>query len=126
MPYTKQLKIIWKKINKFGDKMNNKKCKCPYCDSEIKESNLPFCTPCDVEINEKIDESLDCIGLYCPAPVFETRKKIDSMEKGQVLEMVADDPASEEDIKAWSKRTGNELLQVDKIENNFRFLIRKK
>ncbi len=106
--------------------MNDKKCKCPYCETEIKESNLPFCSPCDVQSAEKVDESLDCIGLYCPAPVFETRKKIDSMQKEQVLEMLADDPASDEDIKAWAKNTGNEIIKVDKIDSNFRFLIRKK
>lgn len=33
----------------------------------------------------KSDEYLDCIGLFCPAPVSETRKKIDGMKKGQIL-----------------------------------------
>ncbi len=40
----------------------------------------------------KPDEVLDCVGLYCPVPIFETRKKITLMEDGQVLKMMADDP----------------------------------
>ena len=60
------------------------------------------------------DEFLDCTGLYCPVPIFETRKKIDSIKKGQILEITADDPASEEDIKSWAKATGNELLKIEK------------
>ena len=106
--------------------MNEKKCKCPYCDEEIKESDLPFCKPCDAKLKDKVDASLDCIGLYCPTPVFETRKKIDSIKRGQVLELLADDPASEDDIKAWAKNTGNEIIKIEKIKDIFRFLIKKK
>jgi len=72
------------------------------------------------------DEHLDCTGLYCPAPIFETRKKIDSIKKGQVLEITADDPASEEDIKSWAKTTGNELLKIIRDKDKFIFYIRKK
>jgi tRNA 2-thiouridine synthesizing protein A len=72
------------------------------------------------------DECLDCTGLYCPAPIFETRKKIDSIKKGQVLEITADDPASEEDIKSWAKTTGNKLLKIIKDKDKFIFYIKKK
>ena len=72
------------------------------------------------------DEFLDCTGLYCPAPIFETRKKIDSIEEGKVLKVAADDPASEEDIKSWAKNTQNELLKIEKDNEKFIFYIRKK
>jgi tRNA 2-thiouridine synthesizing protein A len=82
-----------------------------------------------IDINNKnailADEFLDCTGLYCPAPIFETRKKIDSIKQGQVLELTADDPASEEDIKSWAKTTGNELLKIEKDKDKFIFFIRK-
>ena len=71
------------------------------------------------------DEFLDCTGLYCPVPIFETRKKIDSIKQGQILELTADDPASEEDIKSWAKTTGNELLKIEKDKDKFIFFIRK-
>jgi tRNA 2-thiouridine synthesizing protein A len=72
-----------------------------------------------------IDEELDCIGLYCPVPVFETRKKINNMKKGQILKMAADDPGSEPDIKSWVKMTGNKLLKIKKDKNIFTFYIKK-
>ena len=82
-----------------------------------------------IDINNKntilADEFLDCTGLYCPAPIFETRKKIDSIKQGQILELTADDPASEEDIKSWAKTTGNELLKIKKDKDKFIFFIRK-
>jgi len=71
------------------------------------------------------DEFLDCTGLYCPTPIFETRKKIDSIKQGQILELTADDPASEEDIKSWAKTTGNKLLKIEKDKDKFIFFIRK-
>ncbi len=72
------------------------------------------------------DEFLDCTGLYCPTPIFETRKKIDSMKPGSILQLTADDPASEEDIKHWAKTTGNTLLKIQKQKDSFIFYIKKK
>jgi tRNA 2-thiouridine synthesizing protein A len=71
------------------------------------------------------DEDLDCTGLYCPAPIYETRKKIDSMKKGQILKMIADDPGSEPDIKSWARMTGNKLLKIEKDKDRFKFYIEK-
>ncbi len=80
----------------------------------------------DIKQNEILpDEKLDCTGLYCPVPIFETRKKIDTLQPGQVLKVVADDPASEEDISAWAKTTGNTLLKIEKDDERFIFFIRK-
>jgi TusA-related sulfurtransferase len=76
--------------------------------------------------NEKFDDVLDCVGLYCPVPIFETRKKMDILEKGQVLKMMADDPGSKPDMESWAKSTGNELLKVDEEDGIFTFYIKKK
>lgn len=73
----------------------------------------------------KPDRSLDCVGLYCPEPVFRTRQEIDKMESGDVLEVVADDPAAEEDIPRLVKRLGLELVEMSKEEDLLRFVIRK-
>jgi TusA-related sulfurtransferase len=73
----------------------------------------------------KPSRTLDCIGLYCPEPVFRTRLELDKMAVGEILEMLADDPAAEEDIKSLVKRTGHKLLKLSKKGNVLRFLIRK-
>ncbi|MGD9962530.1 MAG: sulfurtransferase TusA family protein [Thermoplasmata archaeon] len=70
-------------------------------------------------------KTLDCIGLYCPEPVFRTREDISTVQVGQVLEVLADDPASESDIRSWAKHAGHELLSVERIGSGFRFLIRR-
>ncbi len=73
----------------------------------------------------KVDRTLDCIGLYCPEPVFRTRQEIDKMDVGQVLEIIADDPAAEADIQSLLKRTEQELIEIQKEGSHIRFLIRK-
>lgn len=75
---------------------------------------------------DKPKKTLDCIGLYCPQPLFQTRENIDSIEQGEILEVLADDPAAEEDLKRFAKRTGHEILFFEKKEGILRFLIRKK
>jgi tRNA 2-thiouridine synthesizing protein A len=70
--------------------------------------------------------TLDCIGLYCPVPVLNTRQEMDKLEVGELLEVLADDPAAEEDLKAWAKRTGQKIIEIEKTNEGTRFLIQKK
>lgn len=76
-------------------------------------------------MNAKSDRTLDCLGLYCPEPIYRTRKELDTMKTGEVLEVLADDPAAEADIRSLGKRLGQELLSVSKEENVVRILIKK-
>ena len=71
------------------------------------------------------DRVSDQIGIYCPEPIFRTRQELDEMERGQVLEVIADDPATAEDIPRLAKRTGNEILRFYSEGNINHFLIRK-
>ena len=75
--------------------------------------------------NTKPDRTLDCVGLYCPEPVFRTRVELDRMAAGEVLEVVADDPAAEEDIKSLIKRVGHEVLSTKREGDVLRFFIKK-
>ena len=77
-------------------------------------------------MSEDPDKTVDCIGLYCPMPLLKTREEIDTLEEGQILELIADDPAAEEDIQRFAKRTGNEILKMEKDGDNIIFLIKKK
>jgi tRNA 2-thiouridine synthesizing protein A len=73
----------------------------------------------------KPNRKLDCLGLYCPEPVFRTRIEIDTLDVGQILEITADDPAAEEDIKRLVKRLGHQLIEIRKEGDQLRFLIKK-
>lgn len=71
------------------------------------------------------DKKLDCTGLYCPEPIFRTRMALDEMEKGQVLEVKADDPAAEEDLKRLADRLGHEILSIENNEDEVTLVIKK-
>jgi tRNA 2-thiouridine synthesizing protein A len=73
----------------------------------------------------KEDISLDCTGVYCPVPLYETRKKMNELQYGQILKLVADDPSSEVDLKAWSRTTGNEILKLEKDGSRLTYYIKK-
>jgi len=72
------------------------------------------------------DAELDCVGLYCPLPIAQTREKIDGIDVGQILKVTADDPAAAEDIPRWAKRTGHEILKHEKAGVLLTFYIKKK
>jgi len=74
---------------------------------------------------QKSDKTLDCIGLFCPQPLFQTRQEMDNIDVGEVLEVLADDPAAEEDLTRFAKRTGHEVILVEKKQGHLRILIRK-
>jgi tRNA 2-thiouridine synthesizing protein A len=72
-----------------------------------------------------VNVKLDCKGLSCPLPVIKTKKTIDGMSVGQILEMTATDPGSVNDMAAWSHRTGQELLEHKQDNGSFIFYIKK-
>ena len=74
------------------------------------------------EIPNKI---IDVRGLFCPEPVFRTKLELEKLHIGEKIKIVADDPASEEDISRWVNRNGHELVSVKKADNDLEFVIKK-
>ena len=72
-----------------------------------------------------VDQVVDCTGLACPLPVVKTAQAIKKLVSGQVLELLATDPGVEPDMRAWSSRTGNDLLGITKQGDVFHILIRR-
>lgn len=72
------------------------------------------------------DKELDARGLNCPLPILRTKKSLNDMSSGQVLKIVATDPASVKDFEAFSKQTGHMLVSSSKTDKEFLFFLRKK
>jgi TusA-related sulfurtransferase len=53
---------------------------------------------------------LDCLGRPCPVPVIELARALPSVEVGEVLEVLSDDPAARHDLPAWCRMRGQEWL----------------
>ena len=72
------------------------------------------------------DQSIDCVGLYCPIPIVKTAQKMKELEPGQVLEVIADDKGIKTDMPAWAEKTGNEFLGIEEEGGEIKVYVRKK
>ena len=73
----------------------------------------------------QFDQELDASGLNCPLPILRAKKALNGMQQGQVLHIIATDPGSVKDFEAFSKQTGNELMDSKQDSGKFYFLMRK-
>lgn len=71
------------------------------------------------------EEQLDARGLNCPMPILKAKKRLHELEAGQVLRVLADDPGSVRDFEAFSRQTGNELLESRELADHYLFVLRK-
>ena len=76
-------------------------------------------------MSQTIAKTLDLRGLACPLPIAKTAVAIRELQPGELLEAYATDPGSVPDFGAWSKTTGNEVVEQTEEDGVFRFLIRK-
>lgn len=72
------------------------------------------------------DLEVDARGLQCPLPILRTKKALATMTSGQVLHILATDPGSVKDFQAFSRQTGNELLDHAQKDKEFEFFMKRK
>lgn len=63
-----------------------------------------------------VDGTIDAVGFFCPMPVVKLKLEMEKLEAGRVVELLADDAGVLEDLPAWCKETGNNLLSFKKNE----------
>lgn len=71
------------------------------------------------------DAELDALGLLCPLPVLKARKRLQSLASGQVLRVLADDPAAVIDMPHYCAEAGHELVSMTDAETHQVYLLRK-
>ena len=65
--------------------------------------------------------TLDCLGLKCPQPIIEMARRIGEVEIGELVELLADDPAAGPDLAAWCRMRQHEVV----LSNPPRFVVRR-
>jgi tRNA 2-thiouridine synthesizing protein A len=68
---------------------------------------------------------VDARGLRCPLPVIELARRIGEVPTGDVIAVLADDPAAAYDIPAWCRMRGQASLGVDETPEGPRYLVRR-
>lgn len=74
----------------------------------------------------KADQTLDCVGLYCPMPIVKTSQRIKELSDGEVLEVISDDKGIKSDMPAWCAKTGNEFVGIEQDGEEIKVYVRKK
>ena len=69
--------------------------------------------------------SLDFKGLCCPMPVMKIAQIVKQVQVGEVVEGIATDPGIMSDIPEWARKTGNEVVCLEKREKDYHFVIRR-
>ena len=78
------------------------------------------------EVSQPIAQQVDARGLACPMPIVKTAQAMKTIAAGQLLEVLATDAGSVKDFAAWSRSTGNELVEQTADGGVFRFVLRRK
>ncbi|HEB99726.1 MAG TPA: sulfurtransferase TusA family protein [Thiotrichales bacterium] len=73
----------------------------------------------------EFNQELDTSGLNCPMPVMKTKKALKGMNAGEVLHVIATDPASNEDIPALIEELDAEIIESGQEGGAYHFYIRK-
>lgn len=72
-----------------------------------------------------VTREIDATGLSCPMPVIELAKAVDGLEVGQVVGLVATDPAAQVDVPVWCRMQRQTLLETHQREGSWRFLVQR-
>lgn len=74
----------------------------------------------------QITQIVDARGLSCPLPIVRTAQAIKKVTSGALIEVLATDPGSVKDFAAWSKATGNPVVESSTEAGVYRFVLRRK
>ncbi len=69
--------------------------------------------------------TLDLKGLLCPIPIVKIAQAIKKVNVGDTIEATATDPGVLADIPAWARTTGNEVVTLEKLDKQIRFVVRR-
>lgn len=69
---------------------------------------------------------LDCRALPCPMPVIELARHLSDVEVGDLLAVVAHDPAARVDVPAWCRMRGQDWVRIDTATDGApRYVVRR-
>ena len=71
-------------------------------------------------------KELDTRGLNCPLPILKAKKALSDMQSGELLKVISTDPGSVRDFQAFSRQTGNELVEQVTSGDEFVHLLRRR
>lgn len=73
------------------------------------------------------NQTLDCRGATYPVPILKAKRALETMQAGEILQVLATDKNTKPDLQVWAEKANAELLAVhDEADGSFSFFVRKK
>ena len=74
----------------------------------------------------KADVTADIVYMMCPMHLLKLEEMMKTLEPGKVLEIMTDYDGALEDIPAWCRKTGNEFIGMEEMDDYYKFYVKKK
>ena len=74
---------------------------------------------------QNVTATVDARNLSCPMPIVKTAQQMKTITSGQLVEVLATDPGSLKDFTAWTRSTGNALVEQTVENGVYHFIIRR-
>ena len=75
-----------------------------------------------IEFSQEVDAS----GLLCPLPLLRLKKMLVAMDSGEVVKVIATDPAAHLDFGVYTNQSGHQIIELIKQDDKQIFYIKKK
>jgi tRNA 2-thiouridine synthesizing protein A len=72
-----------------------------------------------------VHTTVDAKGLSCPMPIVKTAQAVKTVPAGELIEVLATDPGSVKDFAAWTRSTGNTIVEQTESDGVYRFVIKR-
>ncbi|MEA2025579.1 MAG: sulfurtransferase TusA family protein [Chloroflexota bacterium] len=76
-------------------------------------------------MSDAIHTTVDAKGLSCPMPIVKTAQAAKLVPAGELIEVLATDPGSAKDFAAWTRSTGNSIVEQTEDDGVYRFVIKR-
>ena len=77
-------------------------------------------------MNLNIAKEVDTRGMACPLPILKAKRALTEVSSGELVRVVATDPASVRDFQACAKQTGNELIEQSNTASEYIHILRRR
>ena len=74
----------------------------------------------------EVSKEIDTRGLNCPLPILKAKKALTELQSGQLLRVISTDGGSVRDFQAFSRQTGNELVEQTSAGDEFIHVLKRR
>lgn len=67
---------------------------------------------------------LDARRLLCPMPVIRTQDRVATLSEGDLLEVTCTDPGVKNDIPAWCRINGHEVISIEESQGEITITVK--